>query len=532
MTTIIASYPRSGNHLVRFLIEFLTGIPTEGCLNNNRDVPIYQNQFPQKPNVLNHVCPEISPIAVKHHRVAEIESNIKNLYLVPSSLLLIVRDPVDAISAHISDKGRTQKISQFKSMVQKNVEQYLNLIVFYNNLTLKKEIIFYEKICASNLSLSKSEINKLVQFFQEQIILGNIVELLASYEEYLSVSASGKKRSWGGARSNGKKYYHLSKLDNEKIEVLLDILREKIKQKQLSDFFEKHYASLFNFDFDCNSVNIFQNNGTNHQITENSNRKIHKFDNGVQVYDDHLIPKQRQRYQKRNVYEAEEEDIFVKIISSIPNQGCFVNIGSAIGYYPILAKTLSPSLSVHAVEPLEKHRNYFIENIKLNGFSVKDFYVHTEAISSVSKDNQDFVGDGYTARLKHDGNSTRNTKKVKTKTLDDFIESISQPVDFLQMDIQGLEVDALKGGTESLKTGKIQTILIGTHGQKIHKQCIEILESYNYTIQIDNFNTVQQPDGIILAHHKLREISKLRATYQIEKGKKQLNNIKNELQNK
>ena len=60
-------------------------------------------------------------------------------------------------------------------------------------------------------------------------------------------------------------------------------------------------------------------------------RKIHKFDNGVRVYDDHLMPAQRQRYKIRNVHEADEEDLFIKIISSLPDDGTFVNIGTAIG---------------------------------------------------------------------------------------------------------------------------------------------------------------------------------------------------------
>ncbi len=58
-------------------------------------------------------------------------------------------------------------------------------------------------------------------------------------------------------------------------------------------------------------------------------RKIHIFDNGIRVYDDHLIPPQRKRYAQNNVHEVEEEEIFLRI----PVDGCFVNIGSAIGYY-------------------------------------------------------------------------------------------------------------------------------------------------------------------------------------------------------
>ena len=45
-------------------------------------------------------------------------------------------------------------------------------------------------------------------------------------------------------------------------------------------------------------------------------RAIHTFDNGVRVYEDQLWAGQRARYEKRNVHEAEEEDIFVELIGS------------------------------------------------------------------------------------------------------------------------------------------------------------------------------------------------------------------------
>ena len=45
---ILLSYPRSGNHLVRFFIELLSEIPTYGCKGNKNDIEIYRNVFPEK----------------------------------------------------------------------------------------------------------------------------------------------------------------------------------------------------------------------------------------------------------------------------------------------------------------------------------------------------------------------------------------------------------------------------------------------------------------------------------------------------
>ena len=48
MENILLSYPRSGNHLVRFFIELLSEIPTYGCKGNKLDIEIYKNEFPEE----------------------------------------------------------------------------------------------------------------------------------------------------------------------------------------------------------------------------------------------------------------------------------------------------------------------------------------------------------------------------------------------------------------------------------------------------------------------------------------------------
>jgi len=47
-------------------------------------------------------------------------------------------------------------------------------------------------------------------------------------------------------------------------------------------------------------------------------KTIHEFDSGIKVYDSHLLDIQRIRYEKRNVHEEDEEDIFIEIIETLP----------------------------------------------------------------------------------------------------------------------------------------------------------------------------------------------------------------------
>ncbi|MDX2476603.1 MAG: FkbM family methyltransferase [Gammaproteobacteria bacterium] len=265
-------------------------------------------------------------------------------------------------------------------------------------------------------------------------------------------------------------------------------------------------------------------------------RKIHKFDNNVRVYDDHLMPAQRQRYMVRNVHEADEEDLFIKIISSIPENGCFVNIGTAIGYYAILAKKLSPRLNIHAVEPLQSFRSCFNENLLLNELTEVDFVIHPCAVGATNG-RVSFLEKGYESQLlinSHDQKVTQQlAKKMKNQiksvlgslgvkryaagsgrksetdavTLEALVNQVGQQVDLMSMDVQGLELDILSGGESVLEKAVVKTFIIGTHGKSIHQQCIHMLKNKNYSIEYEEENTQHQPDGIIVASKGVLRLS-------------------------
>jgi FkbM family methyltransferase len=255
---------------------------------------------------------------------------------------------------------------------------------------------------------------------------------------------------------------------------------------------------------------------------------VHVFENGVKVYDHHITPKQRERYQNRNVHEAEEEDIFLEILQNIPDQGCYVNIGSAIGYYIILAKIKFPYLKVHAYEPLGLHKKFLMDNLKLNGLDQQQISLYSEGVSA-SVGEAWLVERGYGSRLSDEffiGQSLR--KKIKlaiNKLLNEFrnknekmtrIQTISLgkllartggQIDLLQMDVQGLEEEILISSREELESGRIRTFLVGTHGKDIHQRCLEIFKENGYEIEYELEDPDSQPDGIIVTSMGVRRLA-------------------------
>ena len=87
----ILSYPRSGNHLVRALVENITQRPTLG---------VFGNRCIESP-ILSHNV-NASPVAYKQHFVEEIDKDRLITRSSPKYLILITRSPFDAISSQHS----------------------------------------------------------------------------------------------------------------------------------------------------------------------------------------------------------------------------------------------------------------------------------------------------------------------------------------------------------------------------------------------------------------------------------------------
>jgi FkbM family methyltransferase len=261
-------------------------------------------------------------------------------------------------------------------------------------------------------------------------------------------------------------------------------------------------------------------------MNDRLNRKVHEFDNGVRVYDDHLMPAQRKRYRLKNVHEADEEELFIRVIRALPADGCFINIGTAIGYYAILAKKLSPQLSVHAVEPLESFRQCFAENLRLNGLNESDFKIHPNAIGAVNG-RVTFIEKGYESQLLNTNTTTMQKLARSIKdlargvlgfigiakyaagagfvsstdsiTLASLLDNAGGKADLVSMDVQGLELEILSAARDLLEAGRIATFLIGTHSDSLHADCLDILAACEYVVEYEEARTPNQPDGIIVA---------------------------------
>ena len=201
-------------------------------------------------------------------------------------------------------------------------------------------------------------------------------------------------------------------------------------------------------------------------------------------------------------------EVFYDLIKDIPN--CrMLDIGANKGYYSLLT-TLKSDLKSYAFEPLSNVVNRFlVKNIVLNkaknievfnyGFLdkqcfLKMWYDNTEN-ASISKDI-DKEKELKSLQVRYD-NFTSNRYKIKEKVgifvkLDGAPKEIKKKINVVKIDVEGSELQVLKGGREFFKKNlpMIFVEIEERHCKRFNvtvKQVLNYLKRLGYT-NIKNIN--------------------------------------------
>lgn len=205
---VLMSYPRSGNHLVRFFIELLSEQPTFGCMTNKEDISIYKNSFAEE-IPFNISVYNKSQCYYKFHNIPKYSTD---------KLIFIIRNPREVL---IRQNGSVQvKLSGFA-----NYNTYFDTLDYYLNSKCDKLLLFYEDIITNKTGF----IQQLYDFLE----LDNpekLAYVLENIEKLYDLSASGGKRAWGGFNSNYKlNYYYNDDLPPKFKEQFDDYINKKMQ---------------------------------------------------------------------------------------------------------------------------------------------------------------------------------------------------------------------------------------------------------------------------------------------------------------
>jgi hypothetical protein len=149
------------------------------------------------------------------------------------------------------------------------------------------------------------------------------------------------------------------------------------------------------------------------------------------------------------VHEPQEEYAFQEVIKSIKDpKPSMLELGAYWSFYSMWFLQQHPEGVCTMVEPNSQYMDFGRDNFNKNGLTGKfiNDYVSPCAFS-----------------------------------VDPFLEN-GRRLSILHADIQGSEVDMLRGASKSLNRRAIDWVFISSHSDELHKNCIDILKTHNYRI--------------------------------------------------
>jgi len=188
------------------------------------------------------------------------------------------------------------------------------------------------------------------------------------------------------------------------------------------------------------------------------------------------------------------EPLTTKILTEyIQNGWTILDVGSNIGYYALLESQLvGEKGKVIAIEPMPLNYSYLIKNIRLN--KVKNVLPINCAISNKNgkikmiKSSYSNWCSVFTGKIPEIiKNDNYSVIEIPTKTIDSIVKELHlKYVNLIRMDIEGHELEAIKGGIKTIKKYhpdlliEIHTKYLGKQGTK---KLLNLLENEGYRIK-------------------------------------------------
>jgi FkbM family methyltransferase len=188
-------------------------------------------------------------------------------------------------------------------------------------------------------------------------------------------------------------------------------------------------------------------------------------------------------------YEYEKQKAFQKALAA----GHVVfDIGANVGFYTLLASALVQGEGhVYSFEPLPRNVDYLRKHIEIN--RIANCTVIEAAVSSA--DGKSHFDPSHCPSMGH--LSPQGEIAVKTVALDDVLRSKKiRPPDVMKIDVEGAELQVLRGSTHTMKVFR-PTIFLATHGEIVHSACLRLLIANGYEMESVSHRPIPSTDELV-----------------------------------
>lgn len=170
------------------------------------------------------------------------------------------------------------------------------------------------------------------------------------------------------------------------------------------------------------------------------------------------------------------------------------DIGANMGFYTIwMSRSIGIQGQIHSFEPDTKNFNRLSQNISINQFNGQ-FIPNNDAVSKKNGKMKMTIGfDGENHLV--DSNFGGSSSIINVVCLDDYCNqrNISR-IDFIKIDVEGFELDVLKGGINLLTQKNVDVIQLELNRALINsgttqQEIISFVDQIGYTFCIYDFKT-------------------------------------------
>ena len=171
---------------------------------------------------------------------------------------------------------------------------------------------------------------------------------------------------------------------------------------------------------------------------------------------------------KKKIYEQADDPFHIvsKLLTK-EKKITIIDAGASIGETTEKLSKVFPLASIHALEPYTKFFNQLQNTLNKNKKIISKKLALSDENSTrtlninKSSGTNSLLDSSYEGKeIYGDQLETFKTIKVKCKKLDDYLkEECIDEVELMKLDLQGSELNAIRGGFESFKKGKIKYVL-------------------------------------------------------------------------
>lgn len=201
---------------------------------------------------------------------------------------------------------------------------------------------------------------------------------------------------------------------------------------------------------------IFYNEEEKNDFIQNGKfqNKILKINDNCYAYQNYFLPLNHFEY------DVFAERLFLRYINNHKKlkEKDIIDAGACSGDSALILSELT-NKNVYAFEPVSSNYDNMLKTIELN--DVKNIIPEKKGLSSEIKTEDIYIFENASS-LKYNPSNTNNVENIEITTIDDYVKQNNLKVGLIKSDIEGMEMELLKGANETIKQFK-PTLLISIY---------------------------------------------------------------------